>query len=456
MYSDEANAEAEQMMQKKTTALNITGTNSKGVAKEVFNSLYELTRIETTQKNVSKEDTEHLTSIKPLDIDLPLLTNLLSDTVSISTDGNNKNKIKKAKYRSWDIIDIPSNYFYRTHPAMKMTLGRFLFNKFVLQGADIIQSTNIVDLILNKGSVSVLDNKISHLLLENKINRKQYNLYTDLRDTLAYWINSMLAHTISERMLKPLPEIEKKKAELVKKYQKELDAGNLDIMTKITDELIAYAKELLKDDPGMNLYLSGDLDFGNNYRNNNIIKGAVKNAITGEYDFVSTSFADGFEIKDIPALANGVLASQYPASIATADAGYMGKKLIALLQMMQIDNEGTDCGTKHLIPVTVIKNNADFLVYSYFLENGTQRVFTENDISKYMNKTIMMRSPMTCLNDKICSKCAGKLFELLGITNAGLFSTQLSHSLLNLYLKAKHDSTVSIYTLDPNNIIKDL
>lgn len=454
LYSDEANAEAEELMKKKTTALNITGVNSKGVAKEVFNSIYELTRTEQKSKKVDKEDTEKLLKINPTDIDLALLTYLFADTANIVN--GKKNKILPSKYNTWDIIHIPSNYFYLTHPAMDITLGRFIFNKFVLQGSNVISITKIKNVLINKSALSKLDDDISHMLLENKITRDQFNKYTDLRDTLGFWLNSMLAHTISEKMLKPLPEIEKRKAELIKKYEKEINAGNIDVMTKIADELIDYAKELLKDDPGMNLYLSGDLDFGNNYRNNNIIKGAVKNEITGEYDFVDTSFADGIKIKDIPAHANSVLSAQYPASIATAKSGYMGKQLLALLQMMQIDAEGTDCGTKHLIPVTVTKSNGSNLLYSYFVENGKERIFNEDDINKYIGKQIWMRSPMTCLNDKICSKCAGRLFYLLGIVNAGLFSTQLSHASLNLALKSKHNSVVELYNFNPDNIIKDL
>lgn len=455
IYSDEANAEAERLMKQKTTALTISGTNSKGVAKELYNSMYELTRIGTKIKKVSKEDTDKLLSMKPNEMDLPLFVSLLADTVDLSANGE-KNKKKPAKYNAWDMIHIPSNYFYLTHPAMDLTLGRFIFNKFVLQGSDIIKLLKIKNIELNKSTIGKIDNDVSHLLLENKITRDQFNKYTDLRDNLGFWLNSFLAHTISERMLKPLPEIEKKKKELIKKYEKEIAAGDIDVMTKISNELIAYAKELLKNDPGMNLYLSGDLDFGNNYRNNNIIKGAVKNELTGEYDFIDTSFADGFKIKDVPALANGVLSAQYPASIATAQSGYMGKKLLALLQMVQVDKPGTDCGTKQLIPVTVTEVNGPNLLYSIYVENGVEKVFSEDDVKKYLGKQIWMRSPMTCLNTKICSKCAGKLFYLLGIENAGLFSTQVSHASLNLSLKSKHNITVELYNFDPNNIIVDL
>ena len=233
-------------------------------------------------------------------------------------------------------------------------------------------------------------------------------------------------------------------------------AGNIDIMTKISDELIAYAKDILKGDPGMDLYDSGDLDFNNNYKNNSILKGAVMNKITNEYDFIGSSFMDGIEIKDIPAHANSILASQYPASIATKDAGYLGKKLLALLQMMEIDEEGTDCGTKNLIPVKITKSNKSNMVYSYINSDGQLLMLDNSNINQYVGKTVMMRSPMSCINEKICSKCAGQLFYLLGAKHAGLFATQISHADLNLALKAKHNSCIDLYTLDPDLILEDI
>jgi hypothetical protein len=292
--------------------------------------------------------------------------------------------------------------------------------------------------------------------MEDVITRSQFNAYVDRRDNLGYWVNGMLAHSISSKMLKPMKEIEKRKQELFKKYEKELAEGNIDVMTKVSDELVAYAKELLKDDPGMDLYLSGDLDFGNNYKNNAILKGPVMNKITNEFDFIGTSFMGGIDVKDVPAHANSILSAQFPASIATKDAGYMGKKLLALLQMMEVDEAGTDCHTKNLIPITITKGNKDDLVYSYIGVGNQLQMLTRDNVSSYIGKTVMMRSPMSCTTSKICSKCAGELFYMLGIKQAGLFATQLSHSALNLGLKAKHIQTISLYHLNPDTIIEDI
>ena len=457
IWSDEANHEAEELMEAKMSVLNITGTNAKVVSKEVFNSLYELTKIgNEPSKHIIDSDQNRYLALKPDSITLSLLTEMFADMVDSSNKDRNIGK-RKSKHKTWDIISVPKDYFFKGSPEVDLTIGRFIANKFLFESTGIISVLGIFNNVMNKGSIGAIDNLVGKIYMEDRINKKQFNSYLDHRDTLGYWLNGMLAHTISEKMLKPLPQVEKKKEELCKKYEKEIAEGNIDVMTQISDELVAYAKEILKDDPGMDLYDSGDLDFGNNYKNNSILKGAVINKITNEYDFISSSFMGGIEIKDIPAHANSILASQYPASIATADAGYMGKKLLALLQMIEVDEPGTDCKTKQLVPVKITKHNSKDMIYSYIDNgNGNLEMLTNENISKYIGKVVNMRSPMTCTTEKICSKCAGNLFYMLGVQHAGLFATQISHSALNLGLKAKHNSLVELYTFNPDELIEDL
>ena len=96
-------------------------------------------------------------------------------------------------------------------------------------------------------------------------------------------------------------------------------------------------------------------------------------------------------------------------------------------------------------------------IYSYIDNGGGQlELLTEENISNYVGKTVKMRSPMSCKNDKICSICSGKLFEYLDIKHAGLFGVQISHADLNLALKAKHVSVVTLHTLNPDTIIEDI
>ena len=454
IWTDEANREAEEIMNRKMTALNITGTNSRVVGNEILNSYYALSKEGKDPKKITDMDsTEYLTT-SPDGFTRSKIVHMFADTTNIA-EKKNANR-RKARHQTWDRITIPKDYFYPGHAETVTTIGRFLFNKYVLQGAGIIPATEMFLNVINKGTLEDLDNEIGYLYMDDKISRAQFNLYIDRRDNLGYWLNGMLVNTISPRMVKPLKEIETYKKQLYKQYEKEIAEGNIEVMAMIEKLLIERAKELLEDDPGMDLYNSGDLDFGNCYKNNAILKGPVYNKLTKSYDFIGNSFMNGIEIEDIPAHANSILSGQYPASIATQDSGYMGKKLLALLQMMEIDEPGTDCKTKALIPITVTNANKRDLIYSYFQVGDQLQLLTRDNIASHVGKTLMMRSPMSCTTKKLCSRCAGELFYKLDVKDAGLFATQLSHTMLNLALKAKHVQTVQLYQIDPNNIIQDV
>jgi len=450
IYSDEANAESEKIMNQKTSALTISGTNSKVVSKEVLTALYELTKDPGNGKMINEMLTKEYLSYTPKDITLSKLADLFA------TMPNGPSGKDVCRHETYDKIKVPADHFFAGQKPMTTTIGRFVLNLFIMQGANIIETTGYVDSVINKKALGALDNEIGYLYKEDAIDRQQFNQYTDRRDTLGYWLAGMLSPTISEKFMKPLPEITKRKAELCEKYKDQIAAGDIDIMTQISDELVAYAKELLKDDPGMEQYLSGELDFGVNYKNNSIIKGAVMNKLTDEFDFIDTSLMDGINVKDIPAHANSILASQYPASIATQGAGYTGKKLIALLQMMQVDDSVLDCGTKRGIPIKITKLNKDDMIDSYIIEGDQIHLLDRHNIDSYIGKTVIMRSPMTCINKKICHHCAGNLFKSLGIVNAGLFGTQISHSALNLGLKAKHVSVVNLHKFNVDDLLVDV
>ena len=454
IWTDEANQEAEKIMTKKMTALNVTGSNSRDVAKEICTSYYQLTKIGPAPKIISSQDSTTYLSMNPDDYTLSFITDMFADTVDIGTSLNAKKK--SAKHNTWDTMVVPANYFYPNQPSLRTTIGRFLLNKYLFQGANVIEVTKYQDILVDKKGLGSLDDLVGKLYMNDEIGRDQFNAYLDRRDNLGFWLNGMLTKTISPKMIKPMKEIELKKAELLQRHGKEIEAGNINVMNQVEKELLKYARELLKDDPGMDLYLSGELDFDNNYKNNAILKGPVLNRITKEYDFIPTSLMDGLKIKDLPAHANTIVAGSYPSAIMTAEAGYLGKKLLALLQMAEADDPGTDCGTLNLIPITVTKTNANELAYSYFKDGSGLKLLTPDNVNSYIGRRLMFRSPMSCTTTKICSKCAGELPYKLDARQLGLFAVALSHADLNLALKSKHNSSLNVTHLNPNTIIEDL
>lgn len=452
IWSEEANEDIRRIMNSKISLLDITGQNVKTVKQEVLDSMYELTKIGFAEsKVVSPEDTKEYLETPISEYTRTFILKNITDTAS----GPSKNIKKKSKYNVWDIITIPTNYFYNDQPSTKLTLGRFILNKFILEGSGIIAQTKIVDKIIDKKGFGNLNSLVGNLYLDDKINRKQIDDFIDRRDTLGYWLIAPLSATITESFMKTNPLVEKRKKELLKKYEKELEANDIDTMKKIENELCEYSKEVLDKDPGMDQYKSGYLNWTNNYKNNFILKGPSIDPITGEYDFIAHSFSDGIDIKDLPAYSNTIVASQYQQGIGTKNSGYMGKKLMSLLQLMTIDEPGSDCHTKNLIPILITKRNASRMIYVWIQEGKGLKLLTPENVNDYIGQTVMMRSPMSCCShDKICSKCAGEFFYKLGIRNIGLFPSTISYRFLNGSMNMKHNMTVNLFELDPDKFIE--
>ena len=267
----------------------------------------------------------------------------------------------------------------------------------------------------------------------------------------------MITGTISLGTLKPNPKVEAKKEELLKKYEKEVAAGDKVIIKQIENELVDYAREVLKDDDmGMMVYNSGQINFANNYKNNFIAKGMIYDAIDKKYKFVKSSLSDGINVEEIPNMTNGTVHIEYTKTIKIADSGYMGKRLMALLQMMQAGEPGSDCGSKNYIPISVTKRNKFDMLQTYIKGDKDELVLlTPENIDNYVGKIVLARSPMACLSpDKICNKCLGEFFYKMEIENLGTWASTINYRFLTYNLKLKHDATIKLTELNPDNIIE--
>ena len=76
-------------------------------------------------------------------------------------------------------------------------------------------------------------------------------------------------------------------------------------------------------------------------------------------------------------------------------------------------------------------------------------------IDSYVGKTVKMRSPLYCISDKLCNKCAGEAFYNQGVQNIGLAASSIGSCFLNFLMKSFHDSTLSLVEIDINDMIID-
>lgn len=115
------------------------------------------------------------------------------------------------------------------------------------------------------------------------------------------------------------------------------------------------------------------------------------------------------EIKDLPAYTNSIVCGQYPRAVPTGPVIRKKKYMGIFPAIMEIDEPDSDCGSKHFIPISITDKNKYSLLGSYIDINGQLEMLTQDNISSYVGQIVNMRSPVTCINQKICSKCMGKL-----------------------------------------------
>lgn len=369
------------------------------------------------------------------------------------------NVFKEAPFKTTDpIVLTKEEYQWIDGNKIDTTLGMLVFNRYILERLGVIQYIGYWDKPINDKNLELLDYEVNNLILMDKIDTKLIGEYIDSRDRLGFWCAGFLSTSISLGLIRPMEDVNKRKAELFKQYEKELQSQSAvtQIMTssKIESELMGMVRKNLEHDPGYDLYASGDGNLNNNYKTINVMRGAVFNNSTGRYDIVENSLMNGIGKKDITAFANSVLAAAYPSAVGTADAGYMAKIILALLQSERIDPDpNSDCGTTVTIPFTVTKKSKQYCLYRYIDDNGKKVLTTIENINDYMGKTIRLYSPQCCTNKhSICGKCAGRVFYNLGVRDVGLLTTQITQKLLNIKLKSKHDLSQNAGIIPDNYI----
>lgn len=357
------------------------------------------------------------------------------------------------RFNPTDIFTLtPSEYF--VDKVTETTVGKFLYNKFIVEYVGLENVLGYVNWAMSSSGINKVDGILAQALLEDKMPISKFKEYINRRTHLGNAMHAVICPSLTMNVIKTPKDIVKEKERLINENREKLESGDIVVAESIEKQLLSKAKDALDGDPAMDIYMSGAQGtFNNNYKNINLLKGPIYNNITGKYDFVESSFIDGIKKKDIPTMGNAVVSGVYPKAVGTQVSGYFAKQILAALQTEVLDDEGSDCGTKRLIDFTITKTNARDFHYRYIQENGKLVELTPDIIPRYYNKTVKLRTPMTCISDKICHRCAGNLFYKLGIRNVGLTSSRVATTLTKLGMKKFHDSTVNAQKIDLGNLL---
>lgn len=359
------------------------------------------------------------------------------------------NTFKEANFDPTTRFELSHDQYQWVDGKVKTSLGRLCFNRYVLERVGIIEHLGYWNEAMNKKEIGKLTREVNNLVLVGKITTKIKGEYIDSQDRFGFWSNSFLSPSISAGLVRPMPDVQKRRSEMFKQYRDDINSDNpvkqIMAVNTIENELVGMVKENLKQDPGYDLYASGVGNLPNNYKNINVMMGAVYNNITKKYDVVESSMMDGIKKKDITAFANSIVAGAYPSAVGTAEAGYMSKIILALLQSEHLDpNPDSDCGTNSTIPITITDSNKQYILFRYIQdEKGKKKLIDLSNVDSFIGQTVRLFSPQCCTHDAICGKCAGRVFYNLGATQVGLLTTIITQKMLNIKLKAKHDLSQS-------------
>ena len=367
----------------------------------------------------------------------------------------------KVKYNPWDLIDIPAGAYgneeYTNDKPFTTTVGEWIFNKYFIE-QDLIGVLGYVVGEMTKGKYNKINQQLAYARLEEDITLEQFKKFLMKTQQFMQYI-TILSPNQSSNIVKLAKIMEPKKKELFKKYDKELKAGNFAIAEQMEKELLNEVKEVLKDDDVWDIIDSGArISFGNHIKNMYLMKGAIKDEITGDYNVMQSCYADGVSKEEYKTLCNSLAAGPYARARKTAIGGYWEKLITVAYQHVQILKVNSDCGTKRTLEVDLSKENIKDYMYSYIVEGNNLVELTSKNKDKYDGKKIKIRYSSLCESKEgYCSKCVGNLLYRLnqeseyGVQNVGMTLAILASTLKNISMKAFHSSLVTTYTFNPED-----
>lgn len=364
---------------------------------------------------------------------------------------------KGPKCQPYDILTVPAGYYgpegNKNTNTFRTTVGSWWFNKTFIE-KDLFDIEGYVTDEITGDKFSDINQDIAYAVMEDKLDISVLKKFI-MKCQKFQPYSTMLCPGYTMKMLLISKEIEPKKKELLKKYEKELavgDSSSAKIASDIEKELLKYAKELLEGDPSADLYNSGARgSWGNNFKNLHVMKGAVKNPDPDKgYDIISSNLIDGVKKEEYVTAANSLVEGPYARGKKTEMGGAQEKLFLRAFQHLTLDPKGSDCGTKRTITITLDKKNIKDNMYNFVWWKNKWTEITSDNASQLIGQTVKMRFSSMCESKTgFCNMCAGNMFYRLGIKNIGTATPQIPSKLKNASMKSFHNSVVDFAEMDP-------
>lgn len=241
------------------------------------------------------------------------------------------------------------------------------------------------------------------------------------------------------------PDIPKLKAKLLEENKDRLHDPA--VIAKIEAELVKLDKEWLKGDPSEGFYIKkGSFDVKR--KKLRLMYGAEMAFSDGSRaELVANSLDEGWDISKMPSMMNSLREASYNRGALTALGGETVKYFLRVFQNTKIAEQ--DCGSKLGREKAVTEENYQRFVGFYKINpDGVERL-TEENLRKYIGRTITVRSPMYCLtpSTSYCAVC-------MGDANAehpkalGALGAEVGSTFMNISMAAAHGKALAVARYD--------
>ena len=320
-----------------------------------------------------------------------------------------------------------------------------------------------ISYINDKFDVSTIENKYVIKLLaspddENLDKKITIDEYTKFIDTVSFLtrLNRFIVYAGGpDFMMRPdgIEAYRKKLIEEAKKKYGEDAMERLDVIGEIDKKLEAYEKEATKDDPTMLMDVAGKTKQAMKKMFGAYGHGGDFFYDDGKAHYLENSLEEGWDDtkEAITILYNDIRTGSYSRGAETQKGGYAAKQGLRATTDLKIVKG--DCGSKVGLDTLITEKNKGTFIGRYTIVNGKPVLLTDENINKYINKVIPLRSPMFChIEDNFCSTCMGE--SSINYQNGiAIMVINMAGAILNISMKAMHDQSIKIVDLNLNDLI---
>lgn len=353
------------------------------------------------------------------------------------------------RFNPYDVVGIPKGSYGKSKKNKNdftTTVGLWIINKgWVEPLSDQLGYNNKT---IDAKVYGAINQDLSYMCLEDEVSVDEFKKF--IMQTQVYMsCASAVCPSYTREMMLITNDIEAHKAKLEKKYAEAIKKKDLVQVAEMQKELMDFAKDKLKDDPSADMYNSGaGADWGNNFKNMYIMKGAVRKT-DGTYDIIESSYMSGLKPEEFSKTNDAAVGGPFSRAVNTSKGGDKEKQFVQALQHIIVGKAGTDCGSKETIEVNLDAKNINDFMYCFVLDRGGLTEITSKNKSKFIGKTVRLRFSSLCKSKGyICEKCAGTLFRRLGKEAVGVATYQMMSKVKNVSMKSFHNSNVDLYTID--------